>query len=41
MVWLRRGIGVIFAMAVAIGAGLVFLPVVALVDPVTRAGVLL
>ena len=37
MVWLRRGIGVIFAMAVAIGAGLVFLPVVALADPVTRA----
>lgn len=37
MVWVRRGIGVIFAMAVAIGAGLVFLPVAALADPVTRA----
>ena len=37
MVWLRRAIGVIFATAVAIGAGLVFLPVAALVDPVTRA----
>jgi hypothetical protein len=33
----RRAIGVIFAMAVAIGAGLVFLPVAALADPVTRA----
>jgi hypothetical protein len=37
MGWLRRAIGVIFAMAVAIGAGLVFLPVAALADPVTRA----
>ena len=37
MIWLRRAIGVIFAMAVAIGAGLVFLPVAALADPVTRA----
>lgn len=37
MVWPRRAIGVIFAMAVAIGAGLVFLPVAALIDPVTRA----
>ncbi len=37
MVWLRRAIGVIFATAVAIGAGLVFLPVMALADPVTRA----
>src|SRR5580704_6250024 len=37
MVWPRRAIGVIFAMAVAIGAGLVFLPVAAFVDPVTRA----
>ena len=37
MVWLRRAIGVIFAMVVAIGAGLVFLPVAAFVDPVTRA----
>src|SRR5580704_8697740 len=37
MVWLRRAIGVIFAMAVAICAGLVFLPVAALADPVTRA----
>jgi hypothetical protein len=37
MVWLRRAIGVIFAMAAAIGAGLVFLPVAALADPVTRA----
>lgn len=37
MVWPRRAIGVIFAMAVAIGYGLVFLPVVALADPVTRA----
>ncbi|MGH6836996.1 MAG: hypothetical protein ACREC9_16015 [Methylocella sp.] len=37
MVWPRRAIGVIFAMAVAIGAGLVFLPVAAIIDPVTRA----
>jgi hypothetical protein len=37
MGWLRRAIGVIFAAAVAIGAGLVFLPVAALADPVTRA----
>ncbi len=37
MVWPRRAIGVIFAMAVAIGAGLVVLPVAALIDPVTRA----
>jgi hypothetical protein len=37
MAWLRRAIGVIFATAVAIGAGLVFLPVAALADPVTRA----
>jgi len=37
MVWLRRAIGVIFATAIAIGAGLVFLPVAALADPVTRA----
>ena len=36
MGWLRRAIGVIFAMAVAIAAGLVFLPVAALIDPVTR-----
>ena len=32
MVWPRRAIGVIFATAVAIGAGLVLLPVAALVD---------
>jgi hypothetical protein len=37
MVWLRRAIGVIFATAVAVGAGLVFLPVAVLVDPATRA----
>jgi hypothetical protein len=37
MVWLRRATGVIFATAVAIGAGLVFLPIGALADPVTRA----
>jgi len=37
MVWLRRAIGVIFATAIAIGAGLVFLPVAALADPVTCA----
>ena len=37
MGWLRRAIGVIFATAVAIGAGLVFVPVAVLVDPVTRA----
>jgi hypothetical protein len=29
MGWLRRPIGVIFAMAIAIAAGLVFLPVAA------------
>lgn len=37
MHWLRRAISVIFATAVAIGAGLIFLPVAALIDPVTRA----
>jgi hypothetical protein len=37
MGWLRRAISVIFAIAVAIGVGLVFVPVAALVDPVTRA----
>jgi hypothetical protein len=37
MVWPRRAIGVIFAMAVATGAGLVFLPVATLADPVTCA----
>jgi hypothetical protein len=37
MGWLRRAIGVIFATAAAIGAGLVFVPVAVLVDPVTRA----
>jgi hypothetical protein len=37
MGWLRRAIGVIFATAVAIGAGLVFVPVAVLADPVTRA----
>lgn len=37
MGWLRRAIGMIFATAVAIGAGLVFVPIAALVDPVTRA----
>jgi hypothetical protein len=34
---LRRSISVIFATVVAIGAGLVFVPVACLVDPVTRA----
>jgi hypothetical protein len=37
MGWLRRAAGVIFAIGVAIGAGLVFLLVAALVDPVTRS----
>lgn len=37
MGWLRRAIGVIFAMTVAIAAGLVLLPVAAIIDPVTRA----
>ncbi len=37
MVWPRRAIGVIFATLVAIGTGLVCLPVAALADPVTRA----
>ncbi|MCI0467444.1 MAG: hypothetical protein L0Y57_10640 [Beijerinckiaceae bacterium] len=37
MHWLRRAIGVIFALGVAIGAGLLFLPAAALVDPSTRA----
>lgn len=33
---LRRGISVMFATMVAIGAGIVFVPVAVLVDPVTR-----
>jgi hypothetical protein len=37
MSWMRRFIGVIFAIGVAIGAGLLFLPLVASVDPVTRS----
>lgn len=37
MVWPRRAVGVIFATLVAIGAGLVCLPVAAIADPVTRA----
>jgi len=37
MSWLRRLIGVIFAIGVSIGAGLLFLPLVAAVDPVTRS----
>jgi hypothetical protein len=37
MGWLRRAIGMIFATAVAIGAGLVFVPFAVLADPVTRA----
>ena len=36
MGWLRRTISVIFATAVAIGVDLVFVPVAALIDPVTR-----
>jgi hypothetical protein len=37
MSWLRRLIGVVFAIGVAVGAGLVLLPLVAFVDPVTRS----
>src|ERR1700730_4053701 len=37
MSWLRRLFGVIFAVGVATGAGLLFLPLVAFVDPVTRS----
>ena len=37
MTGLRRLIGVIFAIGVAIGAGLFFLPLAAFVDPVTRS----
>ena len=37
MTGLRRLIGVIFAIGVAIGAGLLFLPLAAFVDPVTRS----
>jgi hypothetical protein len=37
MSWARRLFGVIFAIGVAIGAGLLFLPLVAFVDPVTRS----
>jgi hypothetical protein len=37
MSWLRRLIGVLFAIGVATGAGLVFLPLVAFFDPVTRS----
>lgn len=36
MHWLRRFIGVTFAIGVAIGAGLLSLPLVASADPVTR-----
>jgi hypothetical protein len=36
MGWLRRTISVIFATVVAIGVNLVFVPVAALIDPVTR-----
>jgi hypothetical protein len=34
---LRRATGVIFAIGVGIGAGLLFLPMATLIDPVTRA----
>src|ERR1700731_2021228 len=37
LIWARRLFGVIFAIGVAIGAGLLFLPLVAFVDPVTRS----
>jgi hypothetical protein len=37
MSWLRRLTGVLFAIGVAAGAGLLFLPVVAFFDPVTRS----
>lgn len=37
MAWLRRAISVVFATGIAVGAGLVFVPVAAFVDPVTRA----
>jgi amino acid permease len=37
MSWLRRLTGVIFAIGVAIGAGILLLPLVAAVDPVTRS----
>jgi hypothetical protein len=38
MGWLRRAVNVVFAAAIAIGAGLIFLPAAALIDPVTRTG---
>ena len=37
MSWLRRLFGVLFAIGVAAGAGLLFMPLVAFVDPVTRS----
>jgi len=37
MSWLRRIIGVLFAIGVAVGAGVLFMPLVAFVDPVTRS----
>jgi hypothetical protein len=37
MNWLQRAISVIFATVVAIGAGLVFVPVAVFIDPKTRA----
>ena len=37
MNWLRRAIGVIFALAIAFGAGLIFVPIAIIADPVTRA----
>jgi hypothetical protein len=38
MGWLRRAVSVVFATAIAIGAGLIVLPVAAIIDPVTRTG---
>jgi hypothetical protein len=35
--WLRRAIGVVFATVVAIGIGLVFVPIAVFIDPATRA----
>lgn len=40
MGWLRRAVVVVFAVAIAIGSGLIFVPVAALIDPVTRAATL-
>lgn len=36
MGWLLRALGVLFSMGIAVGVGLIFLPVALLIDPMTR-----